>query len=202
MNQLKDKKKQPMNDDSDFDEPSESNITRENNHIYFYSDIDQASIYKLNVQLREAEEYCYMTAFRLNIDTIPIYLHINSGGGSILDAFAAIDYICNSRVPVYSIIEGSSASAGTLISVVCAKRYIRPTSYMLIHQLSSSLWGKMCEIEDEVQNLTDLMTRIRKIYMDRSKMTKKTLDNLLKRDLWLDAHTSIKHGLVDELWTK
>jgi ATP-dependent protease ClpP protease subunit len=143
-----------------------------------------------------------MTAFRLNIDTIPIYLHINSRGGSILDAFAAIDYICNSRVPVYSIIEGSSASAGTLISVVCAKRYIRPTSYMLIHQLSSSLWGKMCEIEDEVQNLTDLMTRIRKIYMDRSKMPKKTLDNLLKRDIWLDAQTSIKHGLVDELWTK
>ena len=202
MNHLKDKKKQPRNDESEVDEASESNITRENNHIYFYSDIDQASIYTLNVQLREAEEYCYMTAFRLNIDTIPIYLHINSGGGSILDAFAAIDYICNSRVPVHSIIEGSSASAGTLLSVVCEKRYIRPTSYMLIHQLSSSLWGKMCEIEDEVQNLTDLMTRIRKIYMERSKMSKKTMDNLLKRDLWLDAQTSIKHGLVDELWTK
>jgi ATP-dependent Clp protease protease subunit len=199
MNQLKDKKMPQMNDEEEVDE---SNITRENNHIYFYSDIDQASIYKLNALLREAEEYCYMTAFRLNIDTIPIYLHINSGGGSILDAFAAIDYICNSRVPVHSIIEGSSASAGTLISIVCEKRYIRPTSYMLIHQLSSSLWGKMCEIEDEVQNLTELMTRIRKIYMDHSKMTKKTMDNLLKRDLWLDAHTSIKHGLVDELWTK
>ena len=199
MNQLKDKKMPLMNDD---DEVDESNITRENNHIYFYSDIDQASIYKLNALLREAEEYCYITAFRLNIDTIPIYLHINSCGGSILDAFAAIDYICNSRVPVHSIIEGSSASAGTLISIVCAKRYIRPTSYMLIHQLSSSLWGKMCEIEDEVQNLTGLMTRIRKIYMERSKMSKKTMDNLLKRDLWLDAHTSIKHGLVDELWTR
>ena len=200
---MKDKmKKQPINEEPDYDEPSESNITREHNHIYFYSEINQASIYKLNVQLREAEEYCYTTAFRLNIEPIPILLHINSCGGSILDAFATIDYICNSRVPVHSIIEGSSASAGTLISVVCEKRYIRPTAYMLIHQLSSSLWGKMCEIEDEVQNLTDLMTRIRKIYTDHTKMSKKTLDDLLKRDLLLDAQTSIKHGLVDDLWTR
>jgi ATP-dependent protease ClpP protease subunit len=194
-------KKQPINDADDEESP-ESNITRENNHIYFYSDIDDSSIYTLNVKLREAEEFCFMTAFRLNIEPIPIYLHINSCGGSILDAFATIDYICNSRVPVHSIIEGSAASAGTLISVVCEKRYIRPSAYMLIHQLSSTLWGKMCEIEDEVQNLSGLMTRIRKIYIDHTKLSRKNLDNLLKRDLLLDAETSIKHGLVDELWTK
>ena len=39
-------KKQPINDADDEESP-ESNITRENNHIYFYSDIDDASIYTL-----------------------------------------------------------------------------------------------------------------------------------------------------------
>ena len=194
----KDTEKKDDKDDLD----GASNITREHNHIYFYSDIDNDSIFDLNKLLREAEEYCFLTSFRLNIDNIPIYLHINSCGGSILDAFATIDVICNCRVPVYSIIEGSSASAGTLISVVCEKRYIRPNSYMLIHQLSSTLWGKMNEIEDEFQNLTDLMNRIRKIYTDHSKIPKKALDDLLKRDLLLDSQTSLKYGLVDELWTK
>jgi ATP-dependent protease ClpP protease subunit len=35
---------------------------------------------------------------------------------------------------------------------------------MLIHQLSSGVWGKMNEITDEYNNLTNLMKRIKSIY--------------------------------------
>lgn len=81
-------------------------------------------------------------SFDLNVKNIPIYLHINSFGGSLYDAYAAVDTIKNLRVPVYSIIEGCAASAGTIISVVCTKRFIGKNAHMLIHQLSSSMWGK------------------------------------------------------------
>ena len=186
-------------DDAD-DEADEIKIYRELNHIYFYSEIDRNTVSKLNILLREAEEYCIITALKLRIDLVPIYLHIYSNGGYIHAAFSTIDVINSSKVPVYSIIEGATASAGTLISIVCKKRYIRPTAYMLIHQLTSEIWGKMDAIIDEYKNLSQLMKRITDIYSEYSLLTPTKLDKLLKHDLWLDAKKSIKYGLVDELY--
>lgn len=193
-------KKLNKDDDEDADDEEETKIYRENNHIYFYSEIDRNTVSKLNILLREAEEYCVITSLKLHIDLVPIYLHIYSNGGYIHAAFSTIDVINSSKVPVYSIIEGATASAGTLISIVCKKRYIRPTAYMLIHQLSSEIWGKMDAIIDEYKNLTQLMKKITNIYTKYSSLTTNKLNKLLKHDLWLDAKKSIKYGLVDELY--
>jgi ATP-dependent Clp protease protease subunit len=199
---LKRSKKDADDDhDNDVDKSKiESDIYRDNNHIYFYTEIDRSSILKLNTLLREAEEYCIITSLKLRIETIPIYLHIYSSGGYIYSAFSCIDVIQSSKAPVYSVIEGATASAGTLISVVCEKRYIRPTAYMLIHQLSSECWGKMSEIADEFQNLTDLMNKITDIYVEYSKIPRTKLKSLLEHDLWLDAKKSISYGLADEIY--
>jgi len=177
-----------------------SEIYRDNNHVYFCGDIERSTISQLNGLIREAEEYSVVTSLKLRIDPIPIYLHLFSNGGEIYAAFSAIDVIKRCRVPVYSIIEGATASAGTLISVMCTKRYMSPTAYMLIHQLSSACWGKMAEIADEYQNLTDLMKKITAIYTERSNLTANKLKKLLQRDLWLDAEKAIEYGLVDELY--
>ena len=179
---------------------SDRKIERENNHIYFHSEIDRDSIFELTSLLREAEEENYFTSFKLNIPEIPIYLHINSFGGSIFAAFNAIDTIKACKVPVYSIIESCAASAATLISIVCTKRYIKPSSYMLIHQLSSGIYGKMCEIEDEIQNLTALMENIKDIYKEYTDIPKKELTHLLNHDLWLNKDKCLKYKLVDEEW--
>lgn len=210
-------KKQDKKEDSDDDEDSDNStcadlgflgkkhhddqkIERDNNHIYFHSEVDRDSIFELCALIREAEEECILTSFKLNIDKVPIYIHINSFGGSIFAAFCAIDVIKSCKVPIYSIIEGSTASAGTLISIVAQKRFIRPNAHMLIHQLSSGCWGKMSEIEDEFKNLQDLMKKIKNIYSDNATIPRKELNELLKHDLWLDATKCLKYGLVDELW--
>jgi ATP-dependent Clp endopeptidase proteolytic subunit ClpP len=175
-------------------------IRVEMNHIYFYSEVDRDSIRELIEGLRQAEEYCLQTKRQMNLKKVPIYIHINSYGGCIFSALNAIDYIEACAVPVYTIIEGSSASAGTLISVCGKKRFIRPNAHMLIHQLSSECWGKMSEIEDEVANLKALMMKLKSIYKEHTAIPKNELKRLLKHDLWLNAEQSLEYGLVDELW--
>jgi ATP-dependent Clp endopeptidase proteolytic subunit ClpP len=181
---------------------SDKKIERDNNHIYFYSEVDRESIYELIMHIKEAEEESIITSYKLNLDEIPIYLHISSFGGSVFAAFNAIDIINACKVPVYTIIDGATASAGTLISLAGNKRYIRPNAYMLIHQLSSGCWGKMSEIEDEFKNLQELMEKIKNFYKDYTNIPKKELNDLLKHDLWLNSEKCIKYGLVSELWTK
>lgn len=182
-------------------EEKQVNIKCEMNHVYFYSEVDRESTYDLIECLKEAEENCVGICHSTNIKEIPIYLHINSFGGCIFSALNVIDYIQASKFDVHTIIEGSTASAGTLISVAGVKRYIRPNAYMLIHQLSSGCWGKMAEIEDEFINLKELTVKIKKIYKKYTNIPKSELKGILKRDLWLNSDKCVEYGLADELWT-
>lgn len=194
------------NEESDDEEEtveggfSEKKITRDRNHIYFHSEVDRGAIFDLIGLIRKAELENIIMAHQLCTDPIPIYLHISSYGGSVFDALTAIDVIQACKVPVHTIIEGATASAGTLMSVVGTKRFMRPNAYMLIHQLSSGFWGKMCEIEDDFENNKAIMDKIKTIYRNHATIPKKELSEVLKHDLWWDVAKCMKNGLVDELW--
>jgi ATP-dependent Clp endopeptidase proteolytic subunit ClpP len=191
-------------EDSGFtngDNKDNQQISRENNHVYFHAEVNRGSIFQVINHLRAAEEACILMNHRYSTTDIPIYLHINSFGGSVFDAMTAIDVIQNSKIPVHTIIEGATASAGTLMSVVGKKRFMRPNAYMLIHQLSSGCWGKMAEIEDEFKNLQSIMNRIKDIYKENASIPKKELADVLKHDLWWDKEKCIQYGLIDEIWT-
>lgn len=192
------------NDDDDDNDGSDSSkkITRENNHIYFYAEVDRPNIFELIELIRKCELDNIVFAHKTCVEDIPIYLHISSYGGLLFDAFTAIDVIQSCKVPVYTIIDGPTASAGTIISVVGSKRFMRPNAYMLIHQLSSSSWGKMSELEDEHQNNTMLMKRIKEIYTEHASIPKKQLAEILKHDLWWDLPKCMDYGLVDEEWNR
>ena len=127
-------------------------ITKDNNHIYFHAEVDRDNIFALIEFIRKCEIDNIVLAHKLCCDPIPIYIHINSFGGCVFDALTAIDVMKSCKVPVHTIIEGATASAGTLMSVAGVKRYIRPNAHMLIHQLSSGSWGKMQELEDDFEN--------------------------------------------------
>ena len=175
-------------------------IYREHNHIYFHAEIDRQTISQLCVQLRKADEECILMAHRMRIENVPIYLHIDSDGGCVPSAFAAVDVLHDCRSPVYSVVEGAAASAGTIISVACEKRYIRPKGMMLIHQMSSSWGGKMAELTDEYNNLKDLTKIIKAHYLEYTRLNSKKLEQLLSHDLYLDATQCLEYGLVDELY--
>ncbi len=175
-------------------------VSIDGNHIYFNSDVTKQSIFDLCQALNNVALDNICTASQFNLEPIPIYLHINSNGGSVFAAFTAIDNIMNCKVPVYTIIEGASASAATIMSVVGAKRYIRPNSYMLIHELRSGCWGRMSEMEDEMENNKKLMRRIKKIYKTHTTIPVEEMKEILKHDMWWDAEKCLEMGLVDELW--
>ena len=82
------------------------------------------------------------------------------------------------------------------------KRIITKNSYMLIHELKSSFWGKMSEIEDEYSNLQNLTNLIKNLYKKHTNLSltgKDGINNILKHDLWWDANKCLKLGLVDEI---
>ena len=200
-------KKEVENEDDEQLNSDESGklkkITRENNHIYFHAEINRGNIFDLIEHIRSCEIDNIIVAHKYCLhDPLPIYIHINSYGGCVFSALSAIDIIKSLQVPVHTIIEGATASAGTLISVVADKRYIRPSAHMLIHQLSSGAWGKMQELEDDFENNKCLMDKIIEIYREHATIPKTKLKEILQHDLWWNVDICLKYGLVDEIWEK
>ena len=177
----------------------EKHIAVHENKIYFYANINRESVVELNKKVGEIESKSLTLANNLDISPPVIKILINSGGGSITAGISSMDTILRCKVPVETYVDGFCASAATFISVVGKKRYMSRNSYMLIHQLSSSLWGKYSEIEDEKKNLDLMMETIKSVYKEYTKVPVRKLNEILKHDLMWDAKTCLKYGLVDEI---
>lgn len=177
-------------------------VEGEDNIIYFYSSVDQKANFRLNKEISSIGRQMEMVAVKLGMEVPPpLHLRINSYGGSVFAAFGSIDYMNQSKTPIYTYIDGCAASAGTIMSVCGTQRFIGENSYMLVHQLSSTHWGKYQELQDDMKNSDNLMKRIKEIYEAKTKIPKTKMDEILKHDLWWDAKTCLKYGMVDEILT-
>ncbi len=139
-------------------------------------------------------KYC-----NIKIKSKPIKLFISSHGGSVYQVLGAFDSIKKLKVPVHSICKGFVASAGTILSLAGEKRFITQNSYMLIHQLRSSMWGKFEELKDDFENCQTLMKHLKKIYIENTKLKEDELDEILKKDISWSAEICLEKGLVDEI---
>jgi ATP-dependent Clp endopeptidase proteolytic subunit ClpP len=169
------------------------------NRIYFYSRIETEKILQLNRNILSMGINLQREATIQNREPANIYLHIQSYGGSIFAGMAGMDEIIKSIVPVYTMVDGCCASAASFLSVCGKKRFINRHAYMLIHQLSSFMWGKYEDFKDEIQNLDKIMVMIKQVYKEYTKIPMSKLDEILKHDLWFEADECLEYGLVDEI---
>jgi ATP-dependent Clp endopeptidase proteolytic subunit ClpP len=173
----------------------------ESNKIYFYCDVDEEKVLALNKALNKVDTELQILAINLGVPDIkfPIDLHIHSPGGSIFAGFAAYDYIRRCKNPVHTYVDGMAASAASLMSMAGEKRFISPNSFILIHQLSSGLFGTHENFKDTIVNQNKLMDTMFNIYKKHSKMNEKKIKSILKHDFWLDSEKCLEYGLVDQI---
>jgi len=177
----------------------EKHISVHENKIYYYASVNRESAGELNKKIGEIESKSLTLGNNLDINPPTLKILINSGGGSITAGISSMDTMLRCKVPVHTYVDGFCASAATFLSVVGNYRFMSRNSYMLIHQLSSALWGKYSEIEDEKKNLDLMMETIKNVYSEYTKVPMKKLDEILKHDLLWDAKMCLKYGLVDEI---
>ena len=193
------------NDDDDYDRYQEDDeIVISGDHIWFYADISRTSAMKLNKALQDLSMRLAPTAFTSMHEVgtpSPIWLHINSYGGEVFSSFAIADTIerISAIVPVITIVEGCAASGATFMSVAGSKRLMRQNAYMLVHELRSGYWGRYSEMKDDMVNNTAIMKTIKDWYAGKTKLPKKEMDQILSKDLWWNAKTCLKYGLIDQI---
>jgi len=72
-------------------------------------------------------------------------------------------------------------------------------SYVLIHQMSTEIWGTYGDLRNEMRENKKLMKHFRRLYSEKTDIPEELLDKLMTRDVLLSASKCIKYRVVDEL---
>jgi len=132
----------------------------------------------------------------------PIYLYINSPGGSVTAGLAIYDTIQYVKSDVVTICVGLAASMGAflLAAGTNGKRLALPHSRIMIHQpLGGTSQRQASDIEIEAREILRLKDQLNQQMAD---MTGQSLEKITKdtdRDYFLSAQEAKEYGLIDRV---
>ncbi|GMH59492.1 hypothetical protein TrVE_jg5465 [Triparma verrucosa] len=133
--------------------------------------------------------------------TKPIYIYINSPGGSVISGLALYDTMQHIKSEVVTINVGLAASMGSFILAAGSKgkRMALPNSRIMIHQPMGGAQGQAEDIKVEAAQIMKIRDNLVKMY---SMMTGQTSEQILMdldRDNFMSAEEAKAYGLVDQV---
>ncbi|MBD5427179.1 MAG: ATP-dependent Clp protease proteolytic subunit [Treponema sp.] len=136
----------------------------------------------------------------------PIYIYIDSPGGSIDDGFGIFDMIRFVNAPVYTVGTGLIASMGALILLAVPKerRLGLPNSHYLIHQplIGGAYRGVATDLEIQAEEIAKSKAKIVEIIAAETGKSKEQVVQDTDRDFWLTADEAVEYGLISKVITR
>jgi ATP-dependent Clp protease, protease subunit len=147
-----------------------------------------------------------LVAYMLYLDsednTKPIYLYINSPGGSVTAGMAIYDTMQYIKSEVVTICVGLAASMGAflLAAGTKGKRVALPHARIMIHQpLGGTGRRQASDIAIEAQEIVRIKQLLNQIMAERSGQTVEKIEQDTDRDYFLSAAEAKEYGLIDRV---
>jgi ATP-dependent Clp protease, protease subunit len=132
-----------------------------------------------------------------------LLLMICSEGGSLEDAFALIDVIRASKIPVKTVGLGVIASAALMIFISghAGRRVLTPNTSILSHQFTAGHAGKAHELFATVKEFELAQHRMLDLYRDCTGLDENEIRKVLlpAQDVYLSAQEALKHKICDHV---
>lgn len=132
-----------------------------------------------------------------------LLLMINSDGGNLSDAFALIDVMNSSKIPVKTVGLGSIASAGLCIFLAGSpgRRVLTPNTSILSHQFSWGSTGKAHELFATVKEFELTQQRMIDLYRRTTGLDDETIKSILlpPQDVYLSAAEAKEYNICDHV---
>lgn len=162
----------------------------EASHIYLYGPINVQTVNKFRADLHKGSNH-------------PIVIHVHSQGGAASLGITIANMIREVSVPVAVVVDGYACSAVTALLVTAPYRVMHEFSFVLLHEISMSFRHdvviKKADLDFKGEDLSATLAEYRRIYQNNTKIPSKILDELLSRDMFLDASNCSKYKIVDRV---
>jgi len=133
-----------------------------------------------------------------------INLYINSPGGSVTSGLAIYDTMQYVKPDVVTICMGQAASMAAILLAGGAKgkRYVLPSSRVLIHQPWGGVQGQATDIGIQAREIVRLKKMLIEYFAKHTGKTVEEVEHDMERDRFMSANESVEYGVVDEVFTR
>lgn len=156
--------------------------------IPLYGVVDDGNATKIAMAIQEANAAK---------DDSPIYLVINSGGGSLSSGGLIVDVMAQSRRPVYTICISYCASMAAWIHQHGVKRYMFPHAVLMFHQASFGAEDSVPRLISRANAVEKLTTMFEQVVAERTHLTLEEVQRREANQWWVVAEEAIKEKLAD-----
>ena len=132
----------------------------------------------------------------------PIYLYINSPGGSVTAGLAIYDTIQYVKSEVVTICVGLAASMGAFLlgAGTKGKRLALPHSRIMIHQpLGGTSQRQASDIEIEAREILRIKDMLNQSMADMTGQDLAKIEKDTDRDYFMSAAEAVEYGLIDRV---
>lgn len=143
----------------------------------------------------------YMLYLDSDDQSKPIYLYINSPGGSVTAGMAIFDTMQHIKSEVVTICVGLAASMGAFLLAAGSKgkRLALPHARIMIHQPLGGSRGQATDIEIEAKEILRIRGQLNEILAERCGQTLEKIEKDTDRDYFMSAQEAKEYGLIDQV---
>lgn len=133
-----------------------------------------------------------------------IKLYINSPGGSVSAGMAIYDTMNYVSCDVSTICVGQAASMGAFLLSAGAKgkRFVLPSSEIMIHQPLGGYSGQATDIEIHAKHILKLKNKLNRKLAKHTGQDEETIRKDTERDNFMSAQEAVDYGLADQVIVK
>lgn len=169
------------------------------NELLFYGDVDRENTLEFVEKFKKLEiELLKKMAELVGYEPM-IRVHIMSEGGDVYAGLNMMNVLERSRVKVVTIAQGACCSAATFVLLGGSERHIGKNAYVLIHQISTEMWGSFNDLKHELKSTDKLMKMLKDMYLSKTKIPEAKFKSLMKKDIYLPPDKCLKYGIVSEI---
>jgi ATP-dependent Clp protease protease subunit len=132
-----------------------------------------------------------------------LLLMICSEGGDLSAAFALIDVMNSSRIPIKTVGLGQIASSGLLVflSGSPGRRVLTPNTTIMSHQFSWGSDGKVHELFATMKEFELIQQRMVNLYKKATGLDDDVIKSVLlpPQDVYLSAEEALKYNICDHI---
>jgi len=131
----------------------------------------------------------------------PIWLYVNSPGGSVTSGMAIYDTMQFVGPEVGTICMGLGASMGQFL--LCAgapgKRYALPHARIMMHQPLGGVRGQASDIAIQAEQMAYTKKMLQERIADHTGQSVETVEADSDRDRWFTAEEAQEYGIIDQV---
>ena len=131
----------------------------------------------------------------------PLYIYINSPGGSVTCGIAVYDTMNYIKCGVSTICVGTAASMASFVLAGGDKgnRIALPHARIMIHQPEGGSQGQASEVLSESEEVLRIRRQVGRIYAEKTGQPLNRISRDLDRDQFLSAKEAKDYGLIDKI---